>query len=208
MRYIALIILLLPALAKTQSLAVAEQFRDIAGTPFFPRTYVDVNGSPYLFDEFQKSTITLFNGQVLKDVKINFNLLNGDLLYVDEKDQTMIASPLAVRTVEADTRKFVPSPAKNMYCEVMSTQGKATLLRLYKKTIMETKAFNSATVQKNFQTYESYMLIVGEKATEVNSANDLYETLGDNLKDFAKTEKLRQKAVSSWVKIVNYYNSI
>lgn len=194
--------------AHSQSLAVAEQFRDIAGTPFFPRTYVDVNGSPYMFDDFQQSTITLFKGQVLKDVKINFNLVNGDLLYLDEKGQTMVASPVTVKTIEVDARKFVPSPAKNAYCEVMSTQGKATLLRLYKKVIMETKAFNSATVQRNFQMYESHLLVVGEKATEVNSANDLYEALGEDLKEYAKTEKLKQKSVSSWVKIVNYYNSI
>jgi hypothetical protein len=203
-----LTLFLFSAGARSQSLAVAEQFRDIAGTPFFPRTYVDVNGSPYMFDDFQQSTITLFNGQVLKDIKINFNLVNGELLYVDEKGQTMVASPLTVKNIEADARKFVPSPAKNAYCEVMSTQGKATLLRLYNKKIMETKAFNSATVQRSFQTTESHLLVVGEKATEVNSANDLYEVLGDNLKDFAKTEKLRPKSVSSWVKIVNYYNSI
>lgn len=193
-----------------QSLAVAEQFRDIAGTPFFPRTYVDVSGTPYMFDDFEESTITLTSGQVLKEVKTNFNLVAGQLLYVDEKGQTMIASPIAVKTVEASGRKFVPSPAKNAYCEVISTEGKATLLRLVKKVIMETKAYNSATVQKNFSTNESHILVVGEKATEVNSSNDLYEVLtpSETLKDFAKKEKLKARSEASWIKIVNFYNAI
>jgi hypothetical protein len=101
----------------------------------------------------------------------------------------------------------------------MSGEGKATLLKYSKKVVMETKPFNSATIQKNFVTSESYLLVVGDNVTEVKSANDIYEVLAasaeaverrwaDNLKEFAKKEKLRQRAVESWVKIVDYYNSI
>jgi hypothetical protein len=207
---VVLTLVLFAGVAFAQSVAVAEQFRDIAGTPFFPRAYVDVNGTPFMFDDFQQSTITLSGGLVLKDIKTNFNLVTGDLLYVDEKGQTMIANPSTIKIIETGLRKFVPSPAKNTYCEVISTQGKAILLRLYKKVIMETKAFNSATAQKNFQTRESHILVAGQTITEVNSASDLYDVLAPSgeLKDFAKKEKLRQKSENSWVKIVNYYNSI
>jgi len=75
---------------------------------------------------------------------------------------------------------------------------------------METKAFNSATVQKTFVTNEDYMVAAGENLREVKSLNDIYEVLAPagQLKDFAKKEKLKQKSASSWMKIVNYYNSI
>jgi len=75
---------------------------------------------------------------------------------------------------------------------------------------METKQFNSATAQKDFRLAESHLIAVGDNITEVKSANDIYGALtpADNLKDFAKKEKLRAKSVDSWVKIVDYYNSM
>lgn len=185
-----------------------ENFRDIAGTPFFPKTYVDISGNPYLFDDFEKSTIILNGGQVLKDIKTNLNLVTHELLYVDEKGNTMIASSSAVKSVEIEFRKFIPTPAKNAYCEVISTEGKATLVRIRKKRIVEMKPYNSATVQRDFRTAESFSVLVDGKLTEIKSASDLYETLSPSLKDFATSEKLKSKSADSWIKIVNYYNSI
>ncbi len=199
-----------PFAVVAQHAAVAEAFRDIAGTPFFPRTYVDVNGTPYLFDDWTVSKIVLYDGREIKDVKTNINLMTNELLYLDEQGKTMAASFKVVKMLEAGMRKFVTTPAKNTYCEVMSTEGKAMLLKHYKKVIMETKPFNSATIQKNFVSNESYLLVVGDSATEVKSANDIYEALApaDNLKEFAKREKIRPRSVESWIKLVNFFNSI
>ncbi|MEJ0030082.1 MAG: hypothetical protein WDO15_06795 [Bacteroidota bacterium] len=47
-------------MANSQTYAGGEYSHDIDGKPFFARTYVDVNGNPYLFDDFEISTITLF----------------------------------------------------------------------------------------------------------------------------------------------------
>ena len=188
-----------------------ENFRDIAGQPFFPRTYADVNGTPYLFEDWTASTIVLNNGKSLKEVKTNFNLVTNELLYLDETGKTMVASPVVIKSVETNShRKFVPTPAKNTFYEVISSEGKATLLKYEKKVILETKAFNSATVTRNFVTDVSHLIDVNGNITEVKSAGDIYEILvpSEPLKDFAKKEKLRQKSVDSWVKIVDYYNSI
>ncbi|MEJ0030081.1 MAG: hypothetical protein WDO15_06790 [Bacteroidota bacterium] len=110
-----------------------------------------------------------------------------------KKVATMIGNILMIKNVETGIRKFVPIREKKAYCEVLSTEGKATLLRIYKKRIVETKAFNSATAQKDFVLEDSHALVVGDKLTEVKSANDLYEVLGAELKDYAKTEKLKSE---------------
>jgi hypothetical protein len=145
---------------------------------------------------------------VIKNIKTNFNLVTNELLYLETLDKIMVASPSVVKSVEAGDRKFITT-AGNSYFEVISTQGKATLLRHAKKVIMETKPFNSATVQKNFSTSESHVLLIDGNAIEIKSANDLYDILpAEELKDYAKKERLRPKSVSSWVKIVDYYNSI
>jgi hypothetical protein len=205
-----LTLILFSCSAYSQPTPQVETFRDIAGTPFFPRTYIDVNGNPYLFDDFETSTIVLNNGQVLKNIKTNFNLVSNELIYLDETGSAMVASSSAVKTVEVGRRKFIPSPSKNIYCEVISTENKAVLLRIYKKRVVETKAFNSATVQRSFTTTNSHVLAVGGTVTEIKTADDLYEALSpsEGLKEFAKKEKLRAKSENSWVKIVNYYNSI
>jgi hypothetical protein len=192
------------------SMGTVETFATADGRPFFPKQYVDVNGSPNMFDDWETATIHLNNGRVLNSVKTNFNLVSNELLYLDEKGKTMVANATVIKLIEVSDRKFVPTEAKNSYIEVLSTQGKATLHRHTKKVIIESKPFNSATIQKDFRTKEDVILSVNGNETEIRSANDLYEVLGsaDRLKDFAKKEKLKAKSVESWVKIVDYYNSI
>jgi hypothetical protein len=194
----------------SNSMGTVETFTTTDGRPFFPKTYVDVNGSPNMFDDWKTATIYLNNGRVLKNIRTNFNLVTNDLLYLDEKEQTMVANTTVIKSIEVADRTFIPTEAKNSYVEVLSSQGKATLVRHTKKVIMETKPFNSATVQKDFRTKEDILVSVDGSTTEIKSAGDLYDVLGhaDQLKEYAKKEKLKQKSVDSWVKIVDYFNSI
>jgi hypothetical protein len=220
MRYLSAILLLASIEAYGQhsnspapysgSMGTVETFATADGRPFFPKQYVDVNGSPNMFDDWATATIHLNNGSVIKNIKTNFNLVSNDLLFLDERGQTMVANPAVIKFIEISDRKFIPTEAGNSYFEVLSTQGKATLLRHTKKVIIETKPFNSATVQKDFRTKEQVILSVQGNVSEIKSANDLYNSLGqtDQLKEFVKREKLRQKSVDSWIKIVDYYNSI
>lgn len=192
------------------SMARVETFATVDGRPFFPKQYTDVNGTPNLFDDWTVSTITLNDGKVINNIKTNFNLVTDELLYVDEKGQPMVASPSVIKMVVADDRTFITTDAKNTFVEVLSTQGKAVLLRHRKKVIVETKPYNSATIQKDFRTKEDVIVVANGNSTEVNSASDLYEALGssDQLKDFAKKEKLKPRSIDSWAKIVDFYNSI
>ncbi|HZY77870.1 MAG TPA: hypothetical protein VFE50_00010 [Cyclobacteriaceae bacterium] len=212
MKYLFITILLLPFVSRSQNMAVVENFRDVAGTPFFPRQYVDVNGSPYMFEDFISATITLHDGRTIKGVKTNFNLVTEELLYMDEKGATMVASPKAIKRLETDSsepRTFIPTQASNTFCEVISSEGKATLLKHIKKVIMETKPYNSSTIERSFVTDISHLVSVGGSISEVKSADDLYESLkSEQVKEFAKKEKLKKKSEESWVKIVDYFNSI
>jgi hypothetical protein len=209
MKSILIIIFFAQLTVFAQPTARVETFANIAGQPFFPRTYTDVNGTPYLFEDWTPATIELHNGGVIKNVKTNFNLVTDELLYLDEKGAMMAANANTVESIRTGTRTFVTTTAKSSYFEIVSTQGKATLLLHHKKVIIESKLFNSATVQKDFRIRETYMLAVGPTITEVKSVNDIYDALtpADALKDFAKKEKLRPKSEGSWIKIVNHYNS-
>jgi len=210
MKYVFYIFLFITVAAHAQPTSVVETFTTIGGQPFFPKQYTDINGSPYLFDDWTTSTIELNDGKVINNIKTNFNVVNSELLYMDEKNNIMVARPSVIKSIAAGPRKFITTPAKNSYFEIVSSEGKATLVRHTKKVVMETKAFNSATIQKDFRTSESHLVLVNGNLTEVKSANDLFDALStsDKLKEFAKKEKLRQKSVDSWVKIVDYYNSI
>ena len=212
MKIFGLLLLLSPIITSAQ-VSQVESFNTISGQPFFPKQYQDVNGTPYLFEEWTPSTIVLENGSALKDVRTNFNLVTNELLYLDEQGKTMVAKPSVIRSVEvksAKARKFITTHAKNSYLEVVSSEGKATLLKHQKKVILETKPYNSATVQKNFKTSETIMVEVAGNLTEVKSTSDLLEVLtpAEELKDFAKEQRLKSRSVDSWVKIVDHYNTL
>ncbi len=205
-------ILLLIVAVETSAQSTVENFATISGQPFFPKTYQDVNGTPYLFDDWAPSTIVLSSGVILRDIRTNFNVVTNELLYIDEKGKTMVANPTVIKQVEANAgslRKFVTTEARNTYYEIISTSGKATLMKHHKKVILETKPYNSATVQKNFISNESLMLLHEGTVTEVKSANDLYNVLtpSEPLKQFAKKERLKNRSVDAWIKIVDHYNS-
>lgn len=192
--------------------AVVENFRDVAGTPFFPKQYRDVNGTPYLFEDWTLATIELTNGRKLENIKTNFNLVTDELIYIDEKGKTMVANTALIKMVSAPSanRKFITTPARNTFYEVVSSEGKAVLLRYNKKVIQELKPYNSATIQRNFVTNESLMLSIDDKLVDVKSLKDLYKVLtpAASLKAFAKKEKLRNKSEESMAKLVAYYNSL
>lgn len=199
-----------PQVPYANSMGRVDGIVTVDGRPFFPKQYVDVNGSPNMFDDFIPSKIILNDGKVIDNIRTNFNLVTSELLYLDETGKTMVASASTVKSVEIGVRRFITTPAKNTYFEILSTEGKAMLVRYTKKVIMETKPYNSATVQKDFRTNESHLLVIDDNLTEVKSLKNIFEVLPstDHLKEFAKKEKLKQKSVDSWVKIVDYYNSI
>lgn len=197
--------------ASAQYTAVAETFSDISGRPFFPTQYQNVNGSPYFFQDWVLSEIALTNGNVLKDIRANINLATDEVHFLNEDGSTMIANSAVIRSVETsapDHYKFVPSPAQNAFF-LLLVDGKARLLKQQKKTIMETKPFNSATIERTFVQDTRILLEFNGDLREVKSTSDIYRLLspGGELERFGSSRKLKKKSLDSWITLVEHFNS-
>lgn len=212
MRALIFLLALIPVLGYAQNTAVAETFSDINGKPFFPKQYQDVQGTPYFFDEFVVSDVQLKNGTVLKNVRTNINLVTDELHYLAEDGKPMIANSLMIKSIETaspEHYKFVPSPAQNAFVQLLS-DGKAQLYKHQKKTMMETKPFNSATVEKSFSSDTNVILSYNGELTEIKSMDDIYRVLGadSKLKEYASSNRLKKKSVDDWARLVEYFNKL
>lgn len=70
---------------------------NLKGTLFtHPNNY---EGSPYLFSDWKLCNINLDNGQKAYDIKVKFNILNGDLVfYHDTLKNLFVADPISIKS--------------------------------------------------------------------------------------------------------------
>jgi hypothetical protein len=205
------LIALLPFQGFGQNTAVTETFMDISGKPFFPTQYQDVQGTPYFFDEFVVSDVQLNNGKVLKNVRTNINLVTDELHYLSEDGHPMIANSAMIKAIETTAPghyKFVPSPAQNAFFQLLS-DGKAQLFKHQKKVMLETKPYNSGTIQKSFARNSSILLAYGSEFNEIKSIDDICQVLSPDgkLKQYASSQKMKKKSQEDWIELVDYFNA-
>lgn len=185
----------------------ADRFYDISGQPFFPVHYENVNGTPYLFDDWMVSRITLKGGRILDQVKTNLHLMTKELHYLDARGNIMIANGDFIELLEVSGKQFIAHSPAGTFFEVLAP-GNAMLLKQYYKVLMETKPYNSATVEKNFILQEQVFLFYGGKMTEINRADDLLQVLDTDhsLEHFVKSAGLKRKSKESWIRMVGHFN--
>ncbi|RNI25894.1 hypothetical protein [Rufibacter latericius] len=216
---IILLVLLLLALANQKTTAQVY-LEEVNGRPIRINQYVNVEGSPYLLDNWSKGTMTLTDGSKYKDIELKYDMVEGILLVKNKHGVVLepllpasefsLEDPFAKRvfingsTLEKDL-------SKNPYLEVLST-GKVDLLKRNYKVIREEKAYNSASITKRFVELSTYFIKKGDKLIKVkNDAKSVLAVLGTNqdvLKEYISANKLNLKEDEDLVKLFAFYSTL
>ena len=195
----------------------------VAGTPFISTKFARVvEGSPFFNEEMMTGAIILSKGKEYKNIKVRLNLLEGQVNYLDDKQNEMIASSPVKEVVLWDTilkkdhrfifSEYIVSSQKleKEFYELLQA-GKAELYKQHKKTILESKPYGSATVEQTIKTDTYYYVLVNSQWTKAKKLKDLPTVFPDKKEavlKFINDKKLSGDSQANFETVVFYYNSL
>jgi hypothetical protein len=195
----------------------------VAGTPFLNSKFSRVvEGTPFFNEQMMKGAIILSGGKEYKGIMIRLNLLESQVNYLDEKKNELIASTPIKEVVLWDTirnkdHRFIFSsfidatekPEKDFY-ELLHS-GKAELYKQYKKLMLESRPYGSATYEQTIKTEFQFYIVLNKQWTKVKKLKDLASILSDRkdeINKFIIDKKLTANNESNYESVVSYYNTL
>ena len=195
----------------------AQFLQDIQGRVITTQTYTDVIGSPFLNDAFVNGNVVLINGVKFQNVLLKYSSYNDELFFKNPKDESLLSFVVPVKSFELLGLMYINGfPAidnftENSFYELIANSSVKLLLKNY-KTILENKAYNSASTEKKFEDNKIYYVFKDGKMKRFKpSKKDFMEILADKSLEidvFLKKEKVDFKNNADLAKVFEYYSSL
>jgi hypothetical protein len=200
--------------------------QDLNGSPIREKKYTDVNGSPYLSNNWEKATVQLANGQTYNNVEVKYDLVADDLTFKSPKgDSLSFAQPVKefklsyISDNQSQTHLyrsgFPATGAKTTdrsFYEVLYDGGVKLLKRRAKSVWMETTTYGTATQTKNITERVTYFAYKGGQMVPIKQdKKSILAALSDKsaqIEKYVKDNKIDWKQDADLVKVFEYYNSI
>jgi len=184
-------------------------------------TESDIEGSPYLDDEFINGTMYTTSKVQYNDIALRYNIYNDNLEFKTPDDKVLaMAAPEIVEKVELgdDILAYIPySNVKKIrrgFFKLL-VEGKASL---YAKPMVsytdpvEPAAYSEAQPAKFSRKPDTYYIrIEMEQAKLVSKKKELLAAFPDHSKEiaaFIKKNKVKPTKPEKLIKLVQYYNSL
>lgn len=200
----------------------AQYLHDVNGVPITTSKYEDVTGSPFLIDSWSPGTVKFTSGVSYKDkLFLKYNVKDDELyfrgkneeplLFVDSVAEFVIGDPSGANRHFRNGYKSIDGYSNKSFFEVLA-DGSVQLLKKTKKTILESKAYNSPTTERNFVEVNQYYLLKSGKSIPVKKdKKSVLAVLNDKepaLEKYIEDNNLKVKNDSDLSKLVIYYNSL
>lgn len=184
-------------------------------------TATDIQGSPYLNDEFINGSIYTTQKQVFVDVPVRYNIFNDQLEFKTGTGEIQaLAAPEIVERVEFGDYKMEYLPytysqkiRKGFF--IVLAEGKASLYAKKDVVFKEAEppgAYKEPVPPRFVKGSDKYFIRVGGvEAKIVGNKKDLQEVFPDHIKEvetFIKKNKIKAGNPESLKKLVEYYNSL
>ncbi|MBC3540341.1 hypothetical protein ACFSC6_12805 [Rufibacter sediminis] len=195
-----IIALVLTVMAITSQRTQAQVYlEEVNGRPIRVNQYINVEGSPYLLEEWSKGTLTLADGTAYKDIVLKYEMVEGLVLFRNKQGIVLEPmQPVTEFTIYSppnasiqQTRSFVSgaafdaNTAGNVFYEVLAT-GPVGLLKRNFKVIREEKAYSSASITKKIAEITTYHLRKGNDLIKIKNEEKSVLAALSNQKDKLK----------------------
>lgn len=190
--------------------------QDVNGKPLATNTYTDIEGSPYLPENWTIGSIKLNNGAIINYNALRFNLATGELEFQKDDKPFVVINPFQEFTIvnmlfRKGFSAIDQQTTKNFY-EVMY-DGKVKLLSYRTATMYEEKPYNSATKTKKFLHNDIYYLqkADGSLVKVKKDRKAIIALLGDKtsqLEEYIKKENLKIRDWRDVTTLLAYYENL
>ncbi len=181
----------------------------------------DIEGSPYLNDDFIPGTIFTVQKLQFVDIPFRYNIYNDQLEFKTESGQIQaMANPEIIEkvkfgTYEMDYLPYTYSKKIRKGFFIILKEGKASLYakkNMNFKNAEEPGAYKEAEPAKFVSNPDDYFIRIGmEEAKLIGNKKDLLDIFPDHQKkieSFVKKNKIKTNKSESLIELVNYYNSL
>lgn len=199
----------------------AQFMNDVAGRPIRTNKYVEVDGFPFLLEKWSKGEASSDKGVTSKNLELKYDVVDDRVTFKSEKgDEMEFVNFITSFTLYGDNgnRNFkrfseIKEYSGVPFFEVLNEGDKLKLLKKTAKTVMETKAFNSATATKTFSESVKYFLLKKDGTYEriKKDKKSIAGAMADKAAEveaFIKTNKTDFKKDDQIGALVTYYNGL
>lgn len=218
MKSVKITILLLFVL---QSFLSAQVVQDVQGKPVFEKSFIDISGSPYLYEEWTRGNVELENHQIFNDLALKYNTYTDEVYYKDPENGGYMSFVVPVKKFDLDKNgereiyangfPKINNFSDKTYYQILA-DGKVKLLFKKYKTLVESKDYNSATSSKSFTTETDYYLFKDNKIERIRPSKKEFLTLfkdkEEQIKAYQKKEVIDYKNNLDLKKLVLFYSSL
>lgn len=192
---------------------IAVSADPVGGTPMTGQVYMNIKGSPYLLENWEKGNVIMASGQRFEGLELMFDQVANQVLFKDSKGEVKAFNqPIISFTIgeEAQKHYFAKGIDGVFYERLIS--GKVNLWKKNHKTLIDEKPYGSATVQRNVLNNTTYY--VGELAQLTKIKNDkksVVQIMSDRaseVEEYIKEQKLNPKNEADLFRIFLYYNGL
>ena len=195
--------------------------QDVSGKPLLTSKYVDIVGTPYIFENWTKGEVTLSNDKTYKDLDLKYDQVEGIVFFKAKNGADMgFTSIVKSFTLYPNNgaMSFIMVPEikeveKDPYFEVLSDGKKVKFLKKTKKSIRESRSYNSASATRSFGENTNYYFLKADGTyTKVKKDKKaIIAALNDKsteVEQYIKDNKTNFKDDASIAALVTYYNTL
>ena len=191
--------------------------RDRMISEFNPKAYENIDGSPYLIQEFEDGKVYLKSGEVITG-KFRLDLYANQVQFINEDKRYVIAYPEKISKIELNgsVLKYIDykidAGIDYDYFFTLA-EGYYSLYLMKSKTLKDpqaTKPYQQARPARFLDHRDDYYIKIGENpAQRVRNKRDIIKMCGEKypgIKNYMKEEKIRVSDEYDLVKLITYLN--
>ncbi|MDX2305156.1 MAG: hypothetical protein NW226_20260 [Microscillaceae bacterium] len=205
--------------------AQINNFNDATGTPIREKKYSDIQGSPYLNDQWISGSLIFNKDEIQTNVPLRYNAYE-DKIEFQQNGGTFVFDNASILgcdmyVLDPGTQKLKRYAIRNGFSGlegygfgekdffIVTYQNKIAFITKLKASLTETTAtYGEKATSKIFvQSEKSYLIKEDGKVTQINRSNGaVIKSLGQSsLKEFVKKEKLNVKDDGDLAKLLREY---
>ncbi len=193
---------------------------DISGKAIPNRNETDINGFPFLYENWIKGSVHTENGKYYDKMLLRYDIAE-DLIYFKSDNDESLRFVEPVNSFELElpiTEKFkngypqIDNYTSLSYYQVLFKNDKLSLLLKKEKYISEIRPFNSAVTEKKFIENKSYYIFRDGKMEKFKPAKkdliSLFNDKSDLINSFITKSNIDFKVSTDIAKVFDFYYSL
>ncbi len=190
----------------------AQFMSDVNGRPVLELKYTNIEGSPYLTDEWSVGFVKAPNGKKYEFTRVRYDAYADELEYDQAGKHFRLGSEITAFSCGDGTFQngfpAIENQTQRSFYQILF-DGKVKFLKRIAVRIYTEKQYGSATELKKFMKEETYFLFKNNTISSFKKdKKTLFAVLGDKetlLDSFIKEQKLKLSKTEDVIKVLEKY---